>query len=165
MDEDLLNIIRDVQFLHDFPDDYLKPLASVATLKDYAPGAFVFREGQKNSRLYLIVKGSVSLEFCTPGLGCKRLQTVGAGRASGLVAGAGPERHDRDGAGARAHDAAWSWMPGNWSRSASTIPGSATSSCGGRPWRCRSGCPPRGCSCSTSFITSFRSSLSAGRSR
>ncbi len=83
MDEDLLNIIRDIQFLHDFPDDYLKPLASVATLKECAPGALVFREGQKNSQLYLIVKGSVSLEFCTPGLGCKRLQTAGPGELLG----------------------------------------------------------------------------------
>jgi CRP-like cAMP-binding protein len=83
MEEDVLNVIRDIQFLHDFPDDYLRPLASVASVKDYAPGAFVFREGQKNSRLYLMVKGSVSLEFCTPGMGCKRLQTIGQGELLG----------------------------------------------------------------------------------
>ena len=52
MEEDILSIIRDIQFLHDFPDDYLKPLASVATLKDYTPGGFVFREGQKNRRSF-----------------------------------------------------------------------------------------------------------------
>jgi CRP-like cAMP-binding protein len=83
MEEDLLNIIRDVHFLHDFPDDYLEPIASVASLKEYAPGVFVFREGQRHSKLYLIVKGAVSLEFCTPGQGCTRFQTVGAGELLG----------------------------------------------------------------------------------
>ena len=77
MEQDLLPIIRDIQFLHDFPDDYLEPLAAIASIQDYQPGAFAFREGQKETRFYLIIKGVVSLEFCTPGLGCKRLQTVG----------------------------------------------------------------------------------------
>jgi CRP-like cAMP-binding protein len=83
MDEDLLDILRNIHFLHDFPDAYLEPLASVASLKEYAPGAAVFREGQKESRLYLVAKGAVSLEFCTPGMGCKRLQTVGTGELLG----------------------------------------------------------------------------------
>ena len=83
MPEDILAILRDIHFLHDFPDDYLEPLSSVASLKTCAPGSIVFREGQKESRLYLIVEGSVSLEYCTPGLGCKRLQTVAAGELLG----------------------------------------------------------------------------------
>jgi CRP/FNR family cyclic AMP-dependent transcriptional regulator len=83
MEQDLLPIIRDIQFLHDFPDDYLEPLASVARVQDYPAGAIAFREGQKETRLYLIIKGVVSLEFCTPGLGCKRFQTVGAGELLG----------------------------------------------------------------------------------
>ena len=83
MEQDLLPIIRDIQFLHDFPDAYLEPLASVASLKEYPPGSVVFREGQKAETLFLVVTGAVSLEFCTPGLGCKRLQTVGAGELLG----------------------------------------------------------------------------------
>jgi CRP-like cAMP-binding protein len=83
MDQDLPSIIRNLHFLHDFPDEYLEPIASVASLKDCAPGTIVFREGQKESRLYLIVDGAVALEFCTPGLGCKRFQTVGTGELLG----------------------------------------------------------------------------------
>ena len=64
---------------HDFPVDYLEPLASVASVQDYQAGAFAFREGQKDTRLCLIIKGVVSLEFSTPGRGYQRLQTVGAG--------------------------------------------------------------------------------------
>jgi len=83
MEEDLLPIIREIQFLHDFPNDYLQPLASIASVQDYQAGAIAFREGQKETRLYLIIKGVVSLEFCTPGQGCKRFQTVGAGELLG----------------------------------------------------------------------------------
>ena len=54
-----------------------------AGTREHEPGAIVFREGQKETRFYLIVNGRVSLEFCTPGLGCKRLQTVGAGELLG----------------------------------------------------------------------------------
>ncbi len=83
MEEHLLPIIREIHFLHDFPDDYLEPLASIASIQDYQAGAIAFREGQKETRLYLIIKGVVSLEFCTPGQGCKRFQTVGAGELLG----------------------------------------------------------------------------------
>ena len=83
MEEDLLPILHDIQFLHDFPDEYLEPLASIASIRDYQAGAVAFREGQKETRLYLIVKGVVSLEFCTPGQGCIRFQTVGAGELLG----------------------------------------------------------------------------------
>ena len=83
MGQDLLPILRDIQFLHGLPDDYLAPLASIAGIRDHQPGAIVFREGQKETWFYLIIKGRVSLEFCTPGQGCKRLQTVGAGELLG----------------------------------------------------------------------------------
>ena len=83
MENNLLSILRDIQFLHDLPDQYLEPLASIASLRDYQAGAIAFREGQKETRVYLIVNGVVALEFCTPGQGCKRFQTVGAGELLG----------------------------------------------------------------------------------
>jgi CRP-like cAMP-binding protein len=83
MDEQLLSILREIHFLRDFPDEDLAPLSSVAYLKHCLPGTVVFREGQKEEHLHLIVEGAVALEFCTPGLGCKRLQTVGAGELLG----------------------------------------------------------------------------------
>lgn len=83
MAEDLLTIMREIHFLQDFPDAYLEPLASVASLRHCPPGTIVFREGQKESKFHLIVDGAVSLEYCTPGKGCKRLQTVGRGELLG----------------------------------------------------------------------------------
>lgn len=83
MGQDLLTILKNVQFLHEIPDENIERIASVATLRELSPGAIVFREGQKESCVYLIVKGAAVLEYCTPGLGCRRLQTVGAGELLG----------------------------------------------------------------------------------
>lgn len=83
MGQDLLAILKNVHFLHEISDDNIERIASVAGLRDLSPGAIVFREGQKESSVYLVVKGAVALEYCTPGLGCRRLQTVGAGELLG----------------------------------------------------------------------------------
>jgi len=83
MEPDLLSILSGIRFLQGFPDSFLATIASVASLKDYPAGAIVFREGEKERSLYLIVKGAVSVEFCSPGAGCRRLQTVGTGELLG----------------------------------------------------------------------------------
>ncbi len=83
MAQDLLTTLRNLSFLNDVADSHLEALASVASVKDYPPGAVVFREGQKEQPLHLIVEGEVSLEFCAPGAGCKPFQTVGAGELLG----------------------------------------------------------------------------------
>lgn len=83
MAENMLAVLHEIRFLHDFPDAFLEPLASVAQLRDCSPGTVVFREGQRESNIHLVVEGAVSLEFCTPGTGCRRLQTVGRGELLG----------------------------------------------------------------------------------
>lgn len=83
MADDLPGVLREIRFLHDFPDAYLEPLASVASLRRCPPGTVVFREGQRESNIHLVVEGSVSLECCTAGTGCRRLHTVGRGELLG----------------------------------------------------------------------------------
>jgi len=83
MEQDLLTTLRNIQFLHDLPDEYLEPISSVAHTKEYRAGTVIFREGQKESEIYLMFKGAVALEMCAPGQGCQQLQTVGAGELLG----------------------------------------------------------------------------------
>jgi CRP/FNR family cyclic AMP-dependent transcriptional regulator len=83
MEPELRTILSGLRFLHGSSDALVDAIASVASLKDYPKGAIVFREGQKEACLYMIVNGAVSLEFCAPGVGCKRLQTVGGGELLG----------------------------------------------------------------------------------
>jgi CRP/FNR family cyclic AMP-dependent transcriptional regulator len=83
MNQDLSTTLRNLSFLDEMSDEHLVLLASVATLKDFPADVVIFREGQEDARLYIVVKGAVSLEICTPGFGCKRFQTAGPGEFLG----------------------------------------------------------------------------------
>ena len=57
--------------------------ASLGKTFDYAvimeEGKVVFREGEPASQIFLVVSGSVSLEIYAPGVGSKRILTIGPG--------------------------------------------------------------------------------------
>ena len=80
MDEQtLIDTLRGIHFLHDIPQKYLEKVANVARLRDFDELDIIFREGEVPEHVYLIVFGKVSLEMCAPGIGCKRIMTVGPG--------------------------------------------------------------------------------------
>ena len=58
-------------------------VASVARLTDHQPGTLIFREGEPLADIFVVAGGSVSLELCLPGQGCKRIQTIGPGELLG----------------------------------------------------------------------------------
>ena len=129
---DMVEALRSVHFLHDIPEEYLRPLASFTEVQEKSPeGGVLFREGQPHRYIYFVIEGSVALEeFQLSGRTVKRLQTVGAGELLGWS----PCWASDMTATARVLEPTRGRVtPTNWSHSASTIPGSATSSCGGRP--------------------------------
>lgn len=71
--------LRTIHFLRDLPDELIEPLADIAKIVECSPGTVIFRQGDAAATLYLIVQGNVSLEICAPGVGCKRILTVGQG--------------------------------------------------------------------------------------
>ena len=78
-----------IDFLRGVPSEYLEQIAKVARMRDYDEMEIIFREGDIAEQVYLVVSGSVSLEMCAPGVGCKRILTVGPGEVlawSGLLA-------------------------------------------------------------------------------
>ncbi len=79
----LVEALRDVDFLRGIDDNHLEQIASVARLVDIEPGKPIFREGDASHDVYLIIEGSVSLEICAPGIGCRRILTLGAGELLG----------------------------------------------------------------------------------
>ena len=83
-DKDLLERLRQVRFLQDIDDEYLQQMAAVAKLVEFPVGKVIFREGEPSPHFYLIVSGSVSLEICAPGVGCKRIHTVNDGDLLGI---------------------------------------------------------------------------------
>jgi len=83
-DQRLLETLRQVRFLRDIDDDYLEQIAEVAKLVEFPVGKVIFREGEPFAHFFLIVSGSVSLEICAPGVGCKRMHTVTDGDLLGI---------------------------------------------------------------------------------
>jgi CRP-like cAMP-binding protein len=83
-DRKLLEQLRQVRFLRDIDDEYLEQIAEVAQLVEFPVGKVIFREGEPLAHFFLIVSGSVSLEICAPGVGCKRIHTVTDGDILGI---------------------------------------------------------------------------------
>jgi CRP/FNR family transcriptional regulator, cyclic AMP receptor protein len=83
-DNDLLEKLRQVRFLQDIGDEALQQIAAVAKLVEFPVGKVIFREGEPITHFYLVVSGSVSLEICAPGLGCKRIHTITDGDLLGI---------------------------------------------------------------------------------
>jgi CRP-like cAMP-binding protein len=79
----LLETLRHSRFLEGVGPADLERLASVARPADYPAGALVFREGQCVPHIFVVAEGTVALEICVAGQGCKRLQTVGRGELLG----------------------------------------------------------------------------------
>lgn len=75
--------LRGIQFLRDLPDELIGQLAGIARVVDFPAATVIFRQGDAASTLYLVVEGNVSLEICAPGVGCKRVLTVGPGELLG----------------------------------------------------------------------------------
>lgn len=82
-EENISEALRHVSFLHGLADEHLEELAKAAKFVDFAEGETIFREGEVASLMFLIVSGKVGLEICAPGVGCRRILTVGEGELLG----------------------------------------------------------------------------------
>lgn len=82
-DPAIIKTLEGIHFLHDMPRDYLERIANIARILDSAQQGVVFREGDAADNIYLIASGTVSLEICAAGAGCKPILTLGAGELLG----------------------------------------------------------------------------------
>ena len=81
--KNLVDVLRSIEFLDGIADEHLEKLASVAEMVEYEEGKQIFREGEPAEQVYLLTSGSVSLEVCAPGIGCRRILTVDQGEMLG----------------------------------------------------------------------------------
>src|SRR5262245_17509879 len=79
----LQDILRDLHFLRDVPEEDLARLASMARLESYPASVVLFREGAVLNRIFLVVDGTVALEIRGGARGGRRILTVGAGELLG----------------------------------------------------------------------------------
>lgn len=81
--EEMLSLLRGVQFLHDIDDQYLRAIAPIAEVLELPADAVLFRRCESHPTIYLVLEGSVALEIWVPGQEADRLQTVGEGELLG----------------------------------------------------------------------------------
>ena len=62
---------------------HLEQIAKIARIRELKNGDIVFRQGDAAEYVYLLVSGSVSLEICAAGAGCKQILTLAPGELLG----------------------------------------------------------------------------------
>jgi CRP-like cAMP-binding protein len=80
---DLLQTLEGIAFLRDMPSAYVQRIAGVAQIVSTKEQDVVFREGDAADNIYLIAHGTVSLEICSAGAGCRQILTLGTGELLG----------------------------------------------------------------------------------
>ena len=91
-EKDMLATLHAVSFLRGVDKSFLEQLAELGKLVDFPQGSIIFREGDSASNVFLIVAGNVSLEICAPGVGCRRILTIGEGELLGWSPALGQSR-------------------------------------------------------------------------
>jgi CRP-like cAMP-binding protein len=72
-----------VPFLRDLGGPYADQLAGLARLKEYAPGAVIFRQGEDYPYLCLVLEGEVSLDVAVSGEAVAEVHRGGPGELLG----------------------------------------------------------------------------------
>jgi CRP/FNR family transcriptional regulator, cyclic AMP receptor protein len=75
----LLDEFEDISLLRHFSPVYQMQIASMAEPQAYQTGDCIFREGQNERQVYLVVKGEVALEIKVPEIGVVQVHRVGPG--------------------------------------------------------------------------------------
>lgn len=91
-DDELIATFCSIGFLRDASPALMHQLAMLSHHERFATRAVIAHQGEPARWIYLVVEGTVALEICAPGVGCKRLLTIGPGELLGWSAVLGPNR-------------------------------------------------------------------------
>jgi CRP-like cAMP-binding protein len=75
----LLDELENIGFLRSFSANCRKQIASIARPKACEAGTIIFREGQNERQVFLVLNGEVGLEIRVPELGVVQVHRVGPG--------------------------------------------------------------------------------------
>ncbi len=78
-----VDALRGIEFLRGLSEGQLFEIAALSQVEVFPSGHAIFREGAEATDAYLVSQGSVSLEVCGPGTGCRRIMTICAGELLG----------------------------------------------------------------------------------
>jgi CRP-like cAMP-binding protein len=79
----MLEIVRNLRFFSDVPEEDLRQIASMARLESHGNNIVLFREGTVLNHIYVVVDGSVGVELQGVTREGRRILTVGTGELLG----------------------------------------------------------------------------------
>ena len=90
--QSLSTVLSELRFTAPLTADALDAVAKCSVQSDFPSGRVVFREGDENRNLYLVVAGAVALDMQVPGRGSVRILSLGPGDmlAWSALLGGGP---------------------------------------------------------------------------
>ena len=78
-----LEILRQLEFFRGMAENDLAKLAGIAELKEFGPREAIFHEHDIARKVYLVIRGKVSLAICAPKVGCRQIGEVSDGELIG----------------------------------------------------------------------------------
>ena len=82
--ENLERVLREHRFLEDLTEEQTRYLVGCAKNAHFAPGAFLFREGDTADAFFLVRQGRVALEIHVPGRGPIEIESLGPNDVLGM---------------------------------------------------------------------------------
>jgi len=79
----VFRLLKNHPFFKEFSDAQLQRIGEGATLVNFNPGQYIFREGEDADQFYLILGGLVSLEVQVPKRGSVTIERIDAGDVLG----------------------------------------------------------------------------------
>jgi CRP-like cAMP-binding protein len=77
--QELAQVLGELRFAATLPAAVIERLASAATVRRISRGATLFREGNRNDQLFILVRGRLALDMFVPPRGEVRIMTLGPG--------------------------------------------------------------------------------------
>lgn len=73
---ELINVMQSIPWFYEMEPRIFDKIAGICELASYEAGQYLFREGDKEDFLYIMVEGRVALEIHVPGRGTMRVYTA-----------------------------------------------------------------------------------------
>ena len=77
--QELIEALQAIPWFQVMPEEHFNKMANIARIFTFEPGQVIFREGDKEDFMYVVVEGRVAIEISVPGRGRTRILTADAG--------------------------------------------------------------------------------------
>ncbi len=74
--QELISALQTIPWFQELTPDLFDKLASISGLVSYEAGQELFREGDREAHLYIVLEGRVAIEMYVPGKGRMRIYTA-----------------------------------------------------------------------------------------